>query len=67
MLAFALRRFVALLATLVVASAVVFTAMEVLPGDPAQVMLGTQARPDTLAALRLQLGLDRPAPERYLE
>jgi peptide/nickel transport system permease protein len=67
MLAFALRRFAALLATLVVASAVVFTAMEVLPGDPAQVMLGTQARPDTLAALRLQLGLDRPAPERYLE
>ncbi len=67
MLAFALRRFVALLVTLVVASAVVFTAMEVLPGDPAQVMLGTQARPDTLAALRLQLGLDRPAPERYLE
>jgi len=67
MLAFALRRFVALLATLVVASAVVFTAMEVLPGDPAQVMLGTQARPDTLAALRLQLGLDRPAPERYVE
>lgn len=67
MLAFALRRFAALLVTLVVASAVVFTAMEVLPGDPAQVMLGTQARPDTLAALRLQLGLDRPAPERYLE
>jgi peptide/nickel transport system permease protein len=67
MLAFALRRFAALLATLMVASAVVFTAMEVLPGDPAQVMLGTQARPDTLAALRLQLGLDRPAPERYLE
>lgn len=67
MLSFALRRFVALVVTLAVASAVVFTAMEVLPGDPAQVMLGTQARPDTLAALRLQLGLDRPAPERYVE
>ena len=67
MLSFALRRLAALLVTLAVASAVVFTAMEVLPGDPAQVMLGTQARPDTLAALRLQLGLDRPAPERYLE
>ncbi len=67
MLAFALRRFAALLVTLAVASAVVFTAMEVLPGDPAQVMLGTQARPDTLAALRQQLGLDRPAPERYVD
>jgi len=66
MLAFALRRLVALLATLAVASVVVFAAMEVLPGDPAAVMLGTQARPDTLAALRLQLGLDRPASERYL-
>ncbi|MHB2167875.1 ABC transporter permease [Alsobacter sp. R-9] len=67
MLSFALRRLVALLVTLVVASAVVFTAMEVLPGDPAQVMLGTQARPDTLAALRLQLGLDRPPVERYVD
>ena len=66
MLSFVLRRFVSMLATLAVASVVVFTAMEVLPGDPAEVMLGTQARPDTLAALRLKLGLDRPAPERYL-
>jgi peptide/nickel transport system permease protein len=65
MLAFALRRLAALLVTLVVASAVVFVALEVLPGDPAEVMLGTQARPDTLAALRTKLGLDRPAPERY--
>jgi peptide/nickel transport system permease protein len=66
MIAFALRRFVALLSTLVVASAIVFTAMEVLPGDPAEVMLGTNARPDTVAALRARYGLDRPAPERYL-
>ena len=40
--------------------------LEVLPGDPAEVMLGTEARPDTLAALRKQYGFDRPAPERYL-
>ncbi|WP_293860815.1 ABC transporter permease [uncultured Alsobacter sp.] len=66
MLSFVLRRFASLVATLVVASAVVFTAMEVLPGDPAQVMLGTQAQPDTLAALRTKLGLDKPAPERYV-
>jgi peptide/nickel transport system permease protein len=37
----------------------------VLPGDPAEVMLGTEARPDTVAALRARYGLDRPAPERY--
>jgi peptide/nickel transport system permease protein len=38
----------------------------VLPGDPAAIMLGTSAREDTLAALRQELGLDRPALERYL-
>jgi peptide/nickel transport system permease protein len=66
-IAFALRRLAALVVTLLVASLIVFTAMEVLPGDPAEVMLGTNARPDTLAALRARLGLDRPAPERYLD
>jgi peptide/nickel transport system permease protein len=65
MLRFALGRVLSLLATLALASVVVFAAMEVLPGDPAQVMLGTNARPDTLAALRAELGLDRPAVERY--
>jgi peptide/nickel transport system permease protein len=60
-----LRRIVGLAATLVLASVVVFAAMEILPGDPAQVILGTEARPDTLAALRTKLGLDRPAAERY--
>ena len=66
MLTVAVRRLAGLLATLVVASLVVFTVMDVLPGDPAQVMLGTEAREDTLAALRSRLGLDRPAPERYV-
>jgi len=45
---------------------VVLVVLEVLPGDPAQVMLGINAEADTLAALRVELGLDRPAPERYL-
>jgi len=66
MLSVAVRRLAGLLATLVVASLVVFTVMDVLPGDPAQVMLGTEAREDTLAALRTRHGLDRPAPERYV-
>jgi peptide/nickel transport system permease protein len=62
-----LRRIAGLAATLVLASLVVFAALEILPGDPAQVILGTEARPDTLAALRTKLGLDRPATERYAE
>jgi peptide/nickel transport system permease protein len=67
MLIYIARRFIALFLTLVVASAVIFTVLEILPGDPAEVILGTQARPDTLAALRTKLGLNEPAPVRYAE
>ncbi|GAB4394332.1 MAG: ABC transporter permease [Kiloniellaceae bacterium] len=63
---FLLQRLTALVVTLLVASLVVFLVMEVLPGDPASIMLGINARPDTLAALRQQMGLDLPATERYL-
>jgi peptide/nickel transport system permease protein len=66
MLTYFSRRLAALLLTLVAASAVVFVVLEVLPGDVAQIMLGTEARADTLAALRSELGLDRPAGERYV-
>jgi len=55
-----------LLATLLLASLAIFVALQVLPGDPAAVMLGTGARADTLAALRHQLGLDWPVAWRYL-
>ena len=51
--------------TLLVASILIFLVLNVLPGDPAAVMLGTGARPDTLAALRLQLGLDKPLALRW--
>jgi peptide/nickel transport system permease protein len=65
MLTFVLRRLASLLLTLVLASAVVFSALEILPGDAAQVVLGTSATPPAVAALRAQLGLDRPALLRY--
>ncbi len=52
--------------TLFAASIVVFAVLQILPGDPATLMLDTSARPDTLAALRAQLGLDRPPLERYV-
>jgi len=61
-----LRRLAALAVTLLLASLAIFLVLEVLPGDPAAIMLGTEAREDTLAALRRQMGLDRPAHERYL-
>jgi peptide/nickel transport system permease protein len=52
--------------TLALATVVVFAVVEVLPGDPALVMLGTDARPDTLAALRAAYGFDQPLAVRYL-
>ena len=66
MAVFIFHRLVAFVVTLLVASLVVSLVMEVLPGDPAAIMLGVNAREDTLAALRQEMGLDRPALERYL-
>jgi peptide/nickel transport system permease protein len=63
---FLTRRLIALLATTLAATLVVFLVLEVLPGDPAAIMLGTGARADTIAALRHSLGLDRPVAWRYL-
>lgn len=67
MKAFLLRRMATLVAALVFASLVVFLVLQILPGDPALLILGPDARPDTLAALRHQLGLDQPVWLRYLD
>jgi len=67
MLSLVLRRLGSFVVTLLVASLVVFVVMDVLPGDPAAILLGTSARPDTLAALRHQLGLDQPLALQYLD
>jgi peptide/nickel transport system permease protein len=60
-----LGRIASLVVTLIAVSLAIFLVLEVLPGDPAAIMLGTSAREDTVAALRQELGLDRPAIERY--
>jgi peptide/nickel transport system permease protein len=65
MLDFLSRRLAAALVTLVLATVVIFAVVEVLPGDSALIMLGTDARPDTLAALRAQYGFDQPLAVRY--
>ncbi len=62
---FLFRRALTLIATLFVASFIVFLVLEIIPGDPASLMLGISARPDTLAALRAEMGLDLPATTRY--
>lgn len=66
MLWFAFLRLIGLLTTLLAASLVIFVVLEVLPGDPAEVMLGLNAQPDTLAALRAELGLNAPVTTRYV-
>jgi len=55
------------LVTLWVVSVLVFAGTEILPGDVAEVMLGQEATPVALENLREKLGLNKPAPVRYLE
>ena len=66
MLRYFLKRLLSLGLSLVVASVVIFLALEVVPGDPAAYMLGINAQPDTLAALRDELGLNGSVWARYL-
>ncbi|MBQ9459704.1 MAG: ABC transporter permease [Oscillospiraceae bacterium] len=55
-----------LLLTMVLVSLFVFFAFSLLSGDAAVRMLGTEATPERLAALRAELGLDKPLPIRYV-
>ena len=50
-----------------VVSVLIFALTQVLPGDAAQIRLGQSATPETLAALRKELGLDKPAYIRYID
>ena len=54
------------LATLFVVSIIIFSAIEMLPGDFGQAILGQAATQETVAAFRRELGLDQPAYLRYL-
>ena len=62
---YVVKRIGSLLISLIVASLVIFFALEVVPGDPASFMLGINAQPDTIAALREELGLNEPLVQRY--
>lgn len=62
-----LQRVAISLGLLVAMSLLIFIGVEMLPGDVAQSILGQSATPEALANMRAELGLDRPAPQRYLE
>ena len=61
-----LKRLAIAAATLVLASVVVFAVLQVVPGDPARLMLGMNASAEQVELLREQLGLNDPLVLRYL-
>jgi len=61
-----IRRSLMSIVTLLLVSLIIFCMLEVLPGDVASRILGRDATAETLVQLRTELGLDRPAPVRYL-
>lgn len=63
---FILTRITMGLPTLLIVAATVFFMIRLIPGDPASLMLGDMATPETLAALRRDLGLDRAMPVQFL-
>ncbi len=60
-----LKKIASLIITLFIVSLLAFLAFQIIPGDPTTKILGTNASPEKVAALRAQLGLDRPVLVRY--
>jgi peptide/nickel transport system permease protein len=67
MLRYLIKKLIILLMLLFLVSIAVFSILFVLPGDPAQVILGINATPDALASLRAELGLDKSFFEQYMD
>ena len=66
MLRYIIRRILTLIPVLLGVSILVFGFLRLIPGDPAQVMLGERATPENIARVREQLGLTKPIYEQYL-
>lgn len=64
---YAAKRMMMLLVTMVIVSLLAFVAFDLISGDPATAMLGTEATAERVAALQEELGLNRPLPVRYGE
>ena len=64
---YAAKRIAMLLLTMVIVSLLTFVAFDLISGDPATAMLGTEATPEKITALREELGLNRPLLVRYGE
>ncbi len=66
MLTYILRRIVLLIPVILIVGLVVFTLVHLTPGDPAAVILGDQATPEDVEALRDTLGLNDPLPIQFV-
>ncbi len=64
---FLVRRFLQGILTVVLASILVFLAMRLIPGDPALLLVGTDASPEDVERVREQLGLNEPLIEQYVD
>jgi peptide/nickel transport system permease protein len=65
MITYLLRRLIFAALTMFLSAALVFSALLIIPGDPAEIILGLGASPQAVAALRTQLGLDQPPLTRF--
>ncbi len=61
------KKITGLIITLLIVSILAFLAFEIIPGDPARAILGTEATESKVRALREEMGLNRPLPERYVQ
>ena len=66
MTAFIVRRLLEAVPVLVLATVIIFLGLRLLPGDPALILAGQDASPETLAAIRQANGLDQPLPIQYV-
>ena len=62
---YVVRRLLFMLPVALIVSFLTFMTIHLVPGDPARVLLGESATPQTVAALRAQLGLDKPLPVQF--
>jgi peptide/nickel transport system permease protein len=65
--AFIIKRLLSAVVTLFAVMTLVFVLVRIVPGDPAQVVLGDQASQEAIEAMRIRLGLDRPMLEQYVD
>lgn len=61
-----LSKLLSVILTLILVSMMIFLVFQILPGNPAQIILGSEADEKQVKQLETELGIDKPMPERYL-